>query len=215
MTFTYAELKTAIQDYTENTETTFVNQLNTFIKNAEQRIFTEVQLSIFRKNASGTFTANQKFLVFPIDFLAAFSLSIINNSQQEFLLRKDVSFIQTVNPNSATTGTPKYYSQFDNRNLIVAPTPDQAYETELHYYYRPASLTAGADSGTTWLSNYAPLALLYASLYEAYTFMKGETDVLQNYQSRYAEALARLKEFGEADEVTDAYRTGLVMRQKS
>ena len=215
MSFTYAELKTAVQDYTENNETTFTNQLNTFIKNAEQRIFTEVQLSIFRKNALGAFTANQKFLVFPTDFLAAFSLTVLNNSRQEFLLRKNVTFIQTVNPNGATTGTPKYYSQYDNRNLIVAPTPDQAYETELHYYFKPDSLTVQGDSGTTWQSTKAPLALLYATLYEAYTFMKGEPDVLQNYQARYDEALSRLKEFGEADEVTDAYRMGLVMRQKS
>jgi hypothetical protein len=215
MSFTYDQLKTAIQDYTENTETTFVNQLDTFIKNAEERIFTEVQLSLFRKNVSGVLTSGSEFLTLPTDYLAAYSVSIVNSSSQEFLLRKNVTFIQEVNPNSDTTGVPKFYSQFDLTNLIVAPTPDSNYTIEVHYYYRPTSLTAGAGGGTTWLSINAELALLYASLYEAYTFMKGEADMMQVYQQRYAEALSRLKEFGEAAEITDAYRMGMVMRPKS
>lgn len=214
MSFTYDELKTAIQDYTENSETTFVNNLDTFIKNAEQRIFTEVQLSVFRKNASGSFNTGLKYLATPTDYLSTFSLAVLNGNNQEFLLRKDVHYIQTVNPDDSVRGVPKYYSQFDVTNFIVAPTPDDSYSAELHYYYRPPSLTAGAGSGTTWLSTNAPLALLYASLYEANTFMKGEQDMMQAYQQRYGEALGRLKEFGEADEVTDAYRTGLVMRNK-
>lgn len=212
MSYTLDQMKTAIQDYTENTETTFVSQLTNFIKNAEQRIFTEAQLSIFRKNVQGTFTASSEFLGFPTDYLSAYSLSITNGSTMQFLLRKNVTYIQSVNPTDAT-GTPKYYSQFDNTNIIVAPTPDSNYTTELHYYFRPASLTDGAGSGTTWLSINAPLALLYGSLYEAYTFMKGEQDLLVNYQQRYVEALGRLKTLGEWDEVTDAYRMGLVMQQ--
>jgi hypothetical protein len=212
MSYTLDQMKTAIQDYTENTETTFVSQLTNFIKNAEQRIFTEAQLSIFRKNVQGTFTISSEFLAFPLDYLSAYSLSITNGSTKQFLLRKNVTYIQSVNPANAD-GTPKYYSQFNNTNIIVAPTPDSNYVTELHYYFRPDSLTAGAGSGTTWLSVNAPLALLYGSLYEAYTFMKGEQDLLTNYQQRYVEALGRLKTLGEWDEVTDAYRMGLVMQQ--
>tara|TARA_R110002051_G_scaffold80562_2_gene144557 strand:+ start:3719 stop:4366 length:648 start_codon:yes stop_codon:yes gene_type:complete len=210
MSFTLDQLKTAIQDYAENTEATFVTQLPTFIKNAEQRIFTETQLSIFRKNVQGVFTTSSEYLGFPLDYLSAYSLSITNGTEKEFLLRKNVTFVQAVNPTNAT-GTPKYYSQFDNANIIVAPTPDSNYTVELNYNYRPASLTAGAGGATTWLSVNAPLALLYGSLYEAYTFMKGEQDLLTNYQQRYAEALGRLKVQGEWDEVTDAYRMGLVM----
>ena len=212
MSYTLDQMKTAIQDYTENTEATFVSQLTNFIKNAEQRIFTEAQLSIFRKNVQGTFTISSEFLAFPLDYLSAYSLSITNGSTKQFLLRKNVTYIQSVNPANAD-GTPKYYSQFNNTNIIVAPTPDSNYVTELHYYFRPDSLTAGAGSGTTWLSVNAPLALLYGSLYEAYTFMKGEQDLLTNYQQRYVEALGRLKTLGEWDEVTDAYRMGLVMQQ--
>ena len=212
MSYTLDQMKTAIQDYTENTEATFVSQLTNFIKNAEQRIFTEAQLSIFRKNVQGTFTISSEFLAFPLDYLSAYSLSITSGSTKQFLLRKNVTYIQSVNPANAD-GTPKYYSQFNNTNIIVAPTPDSNYVTELHYYFRPDSLTAGAGSGTTWLSVNAPLALLYGSLYEAYTFMKGEQDLLTNYQQRYVEALGRLKTLGEWDEVTDAYRMGLVMQQ--
>lgn len=214
MSFTYATLKTAIQDYTENTETTFVNNLPTFIKSAEERIFKAVQLSLFRKNVSGTMTASNKYLALPIDFLAPFSLSITNSSNHEFLLYKDVNFVQDFNTNPATTGAPRYYAQFDNDNLIVGPTPDSGYTVELHYYYRPASLTAGADSGTTWLSENAPQAMLFGSLIDAYTFMKGEADILQLYNSRFVEAVQTLKQLGEARETTDQYRTGQVLRPK-
>lgn len=214
MSFTYATLKTAIQDYTENTETTFVNNLPTFIKSAEERIFKAVQLSLFRKNVSGTMTASNKYLALPTDFLAPFSLSITNSSNHEFLLYKDVNFVQDFNTNPATTGAPRYYAQFDNDNLIVGPTPDSGYTVELHYYYRPASLTAGADSGTTWLSENAPQAMLFGSLIDAYTFMKGEADILQLYNSRFVEAVQTLKQLGEARETTDQYRTGQVLRPK-
>ena len=126
-----------------------------------------------------------------------------------------MNFVQSFNPNSATTGEPRYYAQFDITHFILAPTPDIAYPVELHYFYRPASLTAGADSGTTWLSKNASVALLYGSLIEAYTFMKGEADLVQNYTQRFTEAMSRVKNFGESQEVTDAYRTGLIMREKT
>jgi hypothetical protein len=215
MAFTFAQLKTAIQEYTENTETTFVSNVDDFIRAAEDRIFYLVDLEYFRKNATSAVTQNDPFLSLPTDFLASFSLSITNSSSKEFLLQKDVNFIQEFNPNSATTGTPKYYARFDVDNMILAPTPDSNYVCEFHYFYRPASLTAGADSGTTWLSTNAPNALLYGSLYEAYIYMKGEPDMLQLYDKQFTEALSRLKDLAEARENADAYRRGLPERPRT
>jgi hypothetical protein len=215
MAFTFAQLKTAIQEYTENTETTFVSNVDDFIRAAEDRIFYLVDLEYFRKNATSAVTQNDPFLSLPTDFLASFSLSITNSSSKEFLLQKDVNFIQEYNPNSATTGTPRYYARFDIDNIILAPTPDSNYVCEFHYFYRPASLTAGADSGTTWLSTNAPNALLYGSLYEAYIYMKGEPDMLQMYEKQFTEALSRLKDLGEARENADAYRRGLPERPRA
>ena len=215
MSFTYAELKTAIQDYTENTETTFVNSLDIFIKNAEERILKIAQLEVFRKNQTGNLTASNQYLALPSDYLAPFSLSFTNGSNKEFVLFKDVNFVQSFNPNNSTTGAPRYYAQFDIDNFILGPTPDAAYNVELHYFYRPLSLTASGDNGTTWLSTNASVALLYGSLIEAYTFMKGEADLVQNYTQRFTEAMSRVKNFGESQEVTDAYRTGLILREKT
>jgi hypothetical protein len=215
MAFTYAQLKTAIQDYTENTETSFVTNLPTFIRAAEDRIFKLVDLEVFRKNATSAMTQNDQYLSLPADFLAFFSLSITNTTSKEFLLHKDVNFIQEYNPDSSTTGTPKYYAIFDVNNVILAPTPDNNYICELHYYYRPASLTAGAESGTTWLSDNAPNALLYGSLVEAYIYMKGEPDMLQLYEKQFTEAMTRIKDLAEARENTDAYRRGLPDRPRT
>ena len=214
MSFTYATLKTAIQDYTDNAESTFVSNLALFIKEAEERVFKNVQLSLFRKNVTGDTTASNKYLNIPSDFLAPFSLSVVNESAHEFLEYKDVNFVQSFTPNPATTGTPRYYSLFGISNFILAPTPDAVYTAELHYYYRPASLTAGADSGTTWLSENAPNAMLYGSLVEAYTFMKGDPDLLNTYNQRFSEAIVSLKNFGEAKEVTDDYTTGMITKPK-
>ena len=214
MSFTLATLKTAIQNYTENDETTFTSTLDTFIKNTEERILKNTHLDIFRKNATGTMTASNQFLAMPTDFLSPFSLSITSSSVKTFLDFKDVNFIQTFNPNSSTTGTPRYYASFDVNTFIIGPTPDSNYSSELHYYYRPASLTAGSDSGTTWLSENATQAMLYGSLVEAYTFMKGEPDVLQEYEKRFAEAMVSIKMLGESRESTDEYRTGQVVRDK-
>tara|TARA_R110000787_G_scaffold85944_2_gene182988 strand:- start:218 stop:865 length:648 start_codon:yes stop_codon:yes gene_type:complete len=214
MSFTFSTLKTAIQDYTDNSETTFVNNLSIFIKQSEERILKNVQLSLFRKNSTGSTTSSNKYLAMPSDFLAPFSLSVLSSSAHEFLEFKDVNFIQTFTPNPATTGTPRYYAIFDVSNFILAPTPNEAYTAELHYYYRPASLTAGSDSGTTWLSENAPNAMLYGGLVEAYTFMKGEPDMLALYNQRFTEAILALKNFGEAKEVTDDYTTGMIIKQK-
>ena len=216
MSYTYAQLKTAIQDYTENTESSFVTNLPTFIQNAESRIFKLVDLEVFRKNATSELsTGGDPYLSVPSDYLASFSMSITVSNEKQFLLQKDVNFIQEYSPNPATTGVPKYYAFFDIDNFIVAPTPDSAYPVELHYYYKPASLTAGSDSGTTWLSENAPNAMLYGSLVEAYTYMKGEQDMLTMYEKQFTEALTRIKDLAEARENSDAYRRGLPDRPRS
>ena len=214
MSFTYSSLKTAIEDYTENTETTFVTHMDDFIKLSEERILKNVQLELFRKNVTGTMTSSNQYLAAPSDFLAPFSLSITSSSVKDFLQYKDVNFVQSFNPNSATTGTPRYYATFDITNFIIGPTPDSGYTTEMHYFYRPASLTAAGDSGTTWLSENATLALLYGCLIEAYTYMKGEQDLMAEYEKRFGEAMVALKMFGEAKEVTEDYRVGMVIRPK-
>jgi hypothetical protein len=215
MSFTYDQLKTAIQDYTQNSETSFVTNLPVFIRVAEERILKNVQLTLFRKNATATTTASNQYLAAPSDFLAPFSLSFTTGGDKTFLDYKDVNFVQTYNPDPTDTGAPKYYAFFDDANFLLGPTPDAAYDVELHYFYRPTSLTAGAGSGTTWLSDNAEIALLYGSLIEAYTYMKGEPDMMQEYEKRFAESVIAMKNFGEAKEVTDAYRTGLVIRDKT
>ena len=215
MSFTYGELKQALQDYTENSETSFVTNLPIFIRTAEERILKNVQLSLFRKNALATVTASNKYLACPSDFLAPFSLSLAGTDGDKFFIEfKDVSFLQEYTPDATTTGSPRYYAQFDVDTFILAPSPDTAYTAELHYFYRPQSLTALSDSGTTWLSIYAEMAMLYASLIEAYIYMKGEQDVMAMYNQRFQEALMGIKMLGEAKETTDEYRTGKVIRQK-
>ena len=216
MSFTYDQLKTAIQDYTQNQETSFVTNLPVFIRSAEERILKTVQLSLFRKNVTGNMTVNDEFLIMPTDFLAPFSLSFTDaNNEKKFLDFKSVNFIQSFNPDRATTGEPRYYANFNVTSFIIGPTPNSSYSVELHYYYRPASLTAGSSSGTTWLSENAELTLLYGCLIEAYVYMKGDPTLMQEYEQRYAESLVALKQYGEAKEVTDEYRTGMVIREKT
>ena len=215
MSFTLATLKTAIKDYADNTETSFVTHLPDFIKAAEEKIFKAVDLDIFRKNVTSAFTSSDQFLTVPADYLASFSLQITTSGSESFLLQKDVNYLREYTPASTTTGLPKYYARFDADNFIVAPTPDSNYTLELHYYYRPTSLTAGADSGTTWLSTNAPFALLYGSLIEAYYYMKGEPDVIASYEKNYVFYIERLKDLGEARENTDGYRVGLPSRPRS
>ena len=205
MAVTFTTLKTAIQDYTENEESTFVSQLPRFILNSEERILKECQLDDFRKNVSGTLTQAVKFLTKPTDFLAPFSLSAVNSSSNEFLEYKHVTFVQDYTPNPATTGTPKYYGDWDETTFIVARTPDSSYAVELHYFYRPESITTASD-GTSWLGTNAELCLLYGSLVEAYTFMKGEPDLLGLYNSRFTESLQWLKNLGEGKQTRDEYR---------
>ena len=223
---TYTELINAIQSYTENvfpdtyladgSAYTSTQQLNTFITQAEDRIYNTVLIPALRKNVTGTVTANNKYLSCPSDFLAVFSMAVIDNDgSYEYLLDKDVSFIRSAYPNPNDTNIPRYYALFgptvisttitNELSFILGPTPDQNYPVELHYYYYPTSITV---SQTSWLGdNYAPV-LLYGSLYEAYVFMKGEADVLAMYDKKYNEALQQLIRLGGALERGDTYRDG-------
>ena len=284
MSFTYSTLKQALQDYTQNDEASFVRNMPLFIRLAEERILKAVQLSVFEKNASGTMTQSNQFLTCPSDFLASNSLTITNSSNFEYLQFKELEFVQSYNPNSATTGVPKYYAQFDVDHFLIAPTPDSGYTVNLSYFYRPTSLTQslfqltltsvtgtfttsdtitggtssetatvsevnsstlltttipsgdftvgetitgsssgatgtlasiGADTTESWISENGELTLLYGSLIECYIYMKGEQDVMTMYNSRFAEALARLKNLGEAKEVTDEYLSGSVRKART
>ena len=206
MAWTYATLVQAVKDFTEYDETTFNNNIDTFIQNCEERLLYAVSLEVFRKNATGNCTAGNKYLSVPSDFLAPFSLSITSSGSTVFLLNKDVEYLQEYNPTGAT-GVPKYYGFFDINTFILAPVPAQAYSSELHYYYRPESIVT---AGTSWLGDNAEQALLYGTLVEAYTYMKGEGDLLTLYNNRFLESLNRLKNFGEGRENLDAYREGLV-----
>jgi len=214
MSFTYDSLKQAIQDYTENSETTFVNNLPIFIRATEERILKNVQLNLFMRNQQGTMTTGNRFLGAPSDFLAPFSLTLTSNSEKEFLEFKDLSYIESFHPNETETGKPRYYAQFDVGNFILAPTPNANYDVEVQYLFRPASLTSGAGTATSWLSENAEIAILYGSLVEAYTFMKGEPDIMANYDKRFQEAVMGLKMLGEAKETTQEYRAGKVIRDK-
>ena len=169
-------------------------------------LFTEPSASLIRPEITSSFASKPRTVSLNWN-LFSFSYTK-SNGDKEFLLLKDVNFLQEFHPDASDTGAPKYYAMFDVDNFIIAPTPDDNYSTELHYYYRPASITGSA--GTSWLGDNAPNTLLYGSLVEAYTFMKGEADMLQSYESRFAEAIARMKNYGEGRENTDAYREGLV-----
>ena len=284
MSFTYSTLKSTLQDYTQNDETSFISNLPIFIRLGEERIIKSVQLNVFQKNVSGSMTSSNQYLTVPSDFLAPFSLSVTNSSSYEYLQFKELEFIQSFNPSVSTTGTPRYYAQFDINSFVLAPTPDSGYTTSLSYFYRPTSITSslfqltltsvtgtfttsdtiiggtsgqsssvsevnsstiltvgipsgsftvgetitgsssgatgtlssiGADTTVSWLSDNAEIALLYASLVECYIYMKGEQDVMGMYNARLGEALQRLKNLGEAQEVSDEYTSGQIRKAKT
>tara|TARA_B100000212_G_scaffold165653_1_gene124608 strand:+ start:419 stop:1087 length:669 start_codon:yes stop_codon:yes gene_type:complete len=207
MSFTYAQLKTAIQDYSDYSETSFVNNLDNFIKTAEERILKTVQLPVFRKNVTGTATSSNTYLATPSDFLSPYSLALIDSSNNyNYLLLKHVSFIRDYTPNASTTGEPLYYGLFDDNTFILGPTPNSNYTFELHYYYRPSSLTAGLDNGVTWLSDNAPNAVLYGALVEAAVYMKQDPNTIGLYESKFQEALVLLKSLGEFKNMRDESR---------
>tara|TARA_R100001460_G_scaffold1683_1_gene6159 strand:- start:1 stop:651 length:651 start_codon:yes stop_codon:yes gene_type:complete len=215
MSFTYLQLKDAVKAYTEYEETSFVNNIPLFIRLSEERILKNVQLSLFRKNATAQTTSGIQYIKVPSDFLAPFSLSMTGTNGDKFFVDfKDPSYVQSYTPDPTTTGLPKYYCVFDVDNFLMGPTPNAAFTAELHYYYRPESLTAGADSATSWLSENAEMTLLYGALIEAYIYMKGEQDIMAYYDKRFQESLLPLKMMGENKEVTDEYRTGKVIRAK-
>ena len=206
----YTQLVAQIQDYTENEFTTDV--VNTFITQAEQRIYNSVQLPALRKNVTGTTTSGNKYLAMPSNWLATFSLAVINaDNEYNYLLNKDVNFIRQSFPDmdSDFYGEPQYYAVFDQNTFILGPTPDDNYDVELHYFYYPESITTVAG-GQTWLGDNFSSTLLYGSLLEAYTYMKGEQDVMQEYQKRYDEAMMLLKQLSDGKDRQDAYRSGQV-----
>ena len=217
----YTELTAAICDYTQNFEQDFVANIPVFVQQAEQRIYNTVQFPSLRKNVTGTLTASNKYLSAPGDFLAVYSLAVIDaTGAYEYLLNKEVNFIRQAYPTPTSTGLPKYYALFgptttnsappvitNELSFILGPTPDAAYTVELHFYYYPESISVAA-SGQTWLGDNFDSVLLYGALVEAITFMKGEADMVQLYNTKYTEALALAKRLGDGMERQDAYRSG-------
>jgi hypothetical protein len=204
----YSQLVTEIQSYVEDTFQTA--DINTFITQAEQRIYNSVQLPALRKNVTGTLTAGNKYLAIPSNWLSTFSLAVINpNNEYLYLLNKDVNFIRQSFPDTDSDfyGEPQYYAVFDNSAFIVGPTPDASYSVELHYFYYPESITT---AGTSWIGDNFSSVLLYGSLLEAYTYMKGEQDVIAQYQKRYDDAMQLLIQLGDGKNRQDAYRSGQV-----
>ena len=230
---TYDELVAAIQSYTENqfpdtyladgSIVTTKQQIDRFIEQAEQRIYNTIQFPSLRKNMTGTTQAGIKYLQAPSDFLSVYSLAVVDTTgAYTYLLNKDVNFIRESYPIPTDTGLPKYYALFgpavygntitDELVLIFGPTPDSNYTVELHFYYYPESISVAAD-GRTWLGDNFDTVLLYGCLVEAYTYMKGEQDMVALYDGKYKEALGMAKRLGDGLERQDAYRSGQYRQQ--
>jgi len=205
----YASLTTLIQQYCESTETSFVANIPTFVQLAEERIYNSVQIPAILRNQIGTLTIGNKYLTMPSDWLATFSLAVIDpaTNAQEFLLDKDVNFIRQSYPDPDDQAKPKYYAIFDDNTFILGPTPDLAYQVEMHYYYYPQSIVT---AGTSWLGDNYENILLYGSLREAYTYLKGEADMMQYYEAKYQEAIQQLARLGDGLNRRDSYRSGQV-----
>ena len=202
----YTELTNAIKEYTDNTETTFVNNIPNFVRQTEERIYRSILIPELRKNVTTSLSTSNRFLAKPTDFLAVFSIAVVDGSSNySFLLPKDVNFIREAYPATATSGLPVYYSLFDGDNFLLAPTPDSTYTVQLHYYYDPPSIVT---SSTSWLGDNAEATLLYGTLVEAYTFMKGEADIISFYKTRYDEAMAGLQQLADGRNKRDSYRNG-------
>lgn len=216
----YTELSAAIVAYTENTSSDFAAEIPVFVKQAEQRIYNSVQFPSLRKNVTGQATVNNKYLQCPSDFLSVYSMAVVTNvtgvdlntGTYEYLLNKDVNFIRQAYPTPNDTGVPRYYALFgprsdneDELSFILGPTPDSSYWIELHYFYYPESIVT---AGTSWLGDNLDSVLLYGSLVEAYTYMKGEADMMGLYNQKYLEAMQLAKRLGDGLERSDAYRSG-------
>jgi len=211
MSFTLSTLKTAVQDYLQVSETAFTSQLDTFIQEAESRIFKSVQLPEQRRNVTGAASSGNRFLATPSDFYAPFSLAVIDSDNKyTYLDFKHPSFLKEYSPTSTTTGKPKYYSLFDQSAFEMAPVPNSNYTVELHYLFKPASLTAGADGGTTLLSTDHPDPLLYGTLVEGAIFLKETPDVIAQFEARFKEAMARMKNLSEGRNTRDEFRYDLL-----
>lgn len=217
----YAALKQAIEDYTENYEDSFVANIPLFVEQTEQRIYNTVQFPSLRKNMTGVMQSGNKYLSAPDDFLAVYSLAVIDGTgSYEYLLNKDVNFIRQAYPQPTDSGIPRYYALFgptvtgstisNELSFILGPTPDASYSVELHFYYYPESIVT---AGTSWLGDNFDSVLLYGSLVEAYTYMKGEQDMMLLYNTKYAEALGMAKRLGDGMERQDAYRSGQFRQQ--
>jgi hypothetical protein len=217
----YAQLSATIQAYSESDEPLFVENIPVFVQNAEQRIYSSVQLAYLRKNVTGTATTSNKYLSAPNDFLSVYSIAIIKaNGEYEYLLNKDVNFIRQAYPSPTDTGLPKYYAIFgptttggnppeltNEMSFLLGPTPDTGYSVELHYFFYPESIVT---AGTTWLGDNFDTALLYGAMREAAIFQRQEPDVVANYEAKYQETLMLLKQLGDGKERQDAYRSGQV-----
>jgi hypothetical protein len=217
----YAALVSNIEAYTENTEADFIAKIPVFVEQAEQRIYNSVQFPSIRKNVTGVVSTTTPYLSAPNDYLATYSLAVVDaDGSYEYLLNKDVNFIRQAYPKASDTGLPKYYALFGptvsgstittELSFILGPKPDANYTVELHYYYYPESIVTAS---TTWLGDNFDTVLLYGSLVEAYTYMKGEADMMQLYNQKYMEALALAKRLGDGMERQDAYRSGQYRQQ--
>lgn len=214
----YTELKDAIIAYTENQDPSFEAEVPVFVRQAEQRIYNSVQFPSLRKNVTGSTSASNKYLACPADFLAVYSIAVVDGTgRYEYLLNKDVNFIRQAYPAPTSTGLPRYYALFGAQSndaneltFILGPTPDATYSVELHYFFYPESIVT---AGTTWLGDNLDSVLLYGSLVEAYTYMKGEPDMVKLYNDKYVEAVALAKRLGDGMERQDAYRNGQVRVQ--
>lgn len=205
----YSQLNALIQDFVQSSEASFVANIPTFVQLAEERIYNSVQIPAIRRNQTGNMTSGNKYLSLPSDWLATFSVAVINpiTNAQTFLLDKDVNFIRECYPDPDDAGVPVYYAQFDSNTFILGPTPDQNYGVELHYYYYPQSIVT---AGTSWLGDNFETVLLYGSLREAHVYLKSEADIIANCESKYQESLALLKQLGDGKNRQDSYRSGQV-----
>jgi hypothetical protein len=201
----YTELKAQIWSYLQTDDDGLGGMTDTIIRQAEERIVRSVQLPYFRKNVTGSVTSANQYLSTPADFLSPYSLAVIVAGEQNYLLPKDVAFIREAYPSATSNGIPKYYALFDENTFLLGPTPGSSYSMELHYYYEPASIVT---TGTSWLGDNAENALLYGCLVEAYTVLKGDSDMMQVYVERYNDALTQLKTLGEGRDRSDTYRNG-------
>lgn len=204
----YSQLSAAIQAYCENYDTStggFVDNIPTFVQQAEERIYNTVQLPALRKNVTGTMTTNNKYITLPSDWLATYSIARIDtDGSYTYLLDKDVNFIRESYPSPTDTGAPQYYAVFDATTFIVGPTPNENYGVELHYFYYPESIVT---AGTSWVGTYFESVLLYGALREAYVYMRGEPEIVANIDKKYEESLFLIKQLGDAKDRIDTFRT--------